>query len=123
LGDSTLYDYEWLEAALRAGYKGPRFGVSVEEATAWAALYTESNEYVAREYFNGAAATEIFPTNLQRVQGVDLEGQLSLDTIAKLLAFVARRNDESSKELTKRIKALEAEMGNLGKRLKSLAKN
>ena len=47
----------------------------------------------------------------------------SLDTIAKLLAFVARRNDESSKELTQRIKALEAEMGNLGKRLKSLAKN
>ena len=123
LGDSTLYDYEWLEAALRAGYKGPRFGISAEEAAAWTALYAESNEYVVREYFNGAAAKDIFPSNLQRVQGVDLEGQLSLDTIAKLLAFVARRNDESSKELVKRIKVLEAEMGNVGKRLRSLAKN
>jgi hypothetical protein len=120
LGDSTLYDYEWLEAALRAGYKGPRFGVSAEEAAAWNAFYAESNEYVAREYFGAAAANEIFQTNPPRVQGVDLEGQLSLDTVAKLLAFVARRNDESRKELMKRIKALEAQMGNLGKRLKEL---
>ena len=121
LGDSTLYDYEWLEAVLRAGYKGPRFGVSAEEAAAWNAFYAESNEYVAREYFNGAAAADIFPSTPQSSQGVDLEGQLSLDTVAKLLAFVARRNDESRKELTKRIKALETEMGNLGKRLKALA--
>jgi hypothetical protein len=118
LGESTLYDYEWLEAALRAGYKGPRFGISAEEATAWNALYAESNKYVAHEYFNGAAADEIFPANSQRVLGVDLEGQLSLDTVAKLLAFVARRNEESRKDLTKRIKALEAQVGNLGKRLK-----
>ena len=121
LGDSTLYDYEWLEAALRAGYKGPRFGVSAEEAAAWNSIYAESNEYVARQYFNGAPADEIFPANAQRVQGVDLEGQLSLDTVAKLLAFVARRNDESRKELTKRIKTLEAEMGHIGKRLKALS--
>jgi hypothetical protein len=121
LADSTLYDYEWLEAALRAGYKGPRFGVSAEEAAAWNAFYADSNAYVAREYFNGAAAADIFPSTSQSAQGVDLEGQLSLDTVAKLLAFVARRNDESRKELTKRIKALEANMGHIGKRLKELA--
>jgi hypothetical protein len=121
-GSTNIYDYEWLEAALRAGYKGPRFGISAEEAAQWRALYAESNDYVAREYFNGASADDIFPPNTQRVVGVDLEGQLSLDTVAKLLAFQARRYEEHRKDLTKRLKAVEAQLARLTSPAKAPAK-
>jgi hypothetical protein len=111
--DTNIYDYEWLEAALRAGYKGPRFGIGAEEAAQWRALYAESNDYVARTYFNRESADDIFPTNSQRVAGIDLEGQLSLDTVAKLLGFQARRHEEHHKDLTRRLKAVEAQLARL----------
>jgi hypothetical protein len=113
VGETSIFDYEWLEAALRAGYKGPRFGVSAEEAAAWRSIYAEGNQYVAREYFNGAMAEQVFPVDDQRVAGVDLEGQLSLETVAKLLAFHARRHEEHHKDLTRRLKAVEAQLAKL----------
>jgi hypothetical protein len=112
-GPTDIHDYQWLEAALRAGYQGPRFGVPAEEAAAWRSIYAESNEYAAREYFNGASAEDIFPNNDQRVVGVDLEGQLSLETVAKLLAFQARLHDEQHKELAQRLKAIESRLARL----------
>jgi hypothetical protein len=112
-GDTNIYDYEWLEAALHAGYRGPRFGISVEEAAEWRAFYAESNDYVARTYFNRQNADDIFPTNNQRVAGIDLEGRLSLETVIKLLAFQARRHEEHHKDLTKRLKAMEAQLAKL----------
>jgi hypothetical protein len=122
-GDTNIYDYEWLEAALRAGYKGPRFGITAEEAEEWRALYAESNDYVAREYFNRASADDIFPAKNERVVGVDLEGQLSLETVAKLMGFQARRSEEHRKDLAKRLKAVEAQLAKLTAPAKPPAKN
>jgi hypothetical protein len=113
LGPSGLYDYQWLEEVLRAGYVGPRFGVSADEIAAWRSFYAQSNDYVAREYFNGASADEIFPADTDRASGVDLEGQLSIETVARLLAFAVRRQENHRKEINQRLRAMEVQIANL----------
>jgi hypothetical protein len=113
LGPSGIYDYQWLEEVLRAGYVGPRFGVSADEVGAWRSLYVQSNEYVAREYFNGAASDQIFPADAQRANGVDMQGQLPLETVAKLLAFAVRRQENQRREINQRLRAIEVQMTNL----------
>jgi hypothetical protein len=123
LGQSGLYDYQWLEELVRTGYDGPRFGIGEDEAKAWHSFYLKSNDYVAREYFNGASADEIFPFAAQRVCGVDLEGQLSIDTITKLLSFAVRRGERERNHMQRRLHALEAQIANLSKQLKRPAKN
>jgi hypothetical protein len=117
LGNSGIYDYQWLDEVMRAGYAGPKFGVSADEAEAWRSLYDKSNTYVAREYFNASSATDIFPVNSQRTSGVDLEGRLTIETLAKLLAFAVRRDETQRKELHQRIRTLEQMIVNLGNRL------
>jgi hypothetical protein len=118
LGKSGIHDYQWLEELVRSGYSGPRFGVSADEATAWYSLYLKSNEYVAREYFGAAPVEEIFPPDPQRMSGVDLEGQLSIDTVAKLLSFAVMRQDSQYKALQRRIRALETQIADLSDQLK-----
>lgn len=118
LGNSGIHDYQWLEELVRAGYNGPRFGVTADEATAWYSLYLKSNEYVAREYFNGAPVEEIFPPDPQRMSGVDFEGQLSIDTVAKLLSFAARRDESQRSDLHRRLRALETQIANLSAQMK-----
>jgi 3-oxoacyl-ACP reductase-like protein len=116
-GGSGLYDYQWLEEALRAGYTGPRFGISAEEANQWRAIYRDSNEYAAREYFSGATADEIFPVSEDREPGVDLEGKLPIETLAKLLAFAVRRHEDYRKTTNERMRALERQIAALRARL------
>jgi hypothetical protein len=114
IGPTDIYDYQWLEDILRTGYVGPRFGVSADEVRAWQSFYAERNEYVAREYFGGVSAEEIFP-DPQRGIGVDLEEQLPVETVAKLLAFAVKRQEGHRTELEQRIRALEAQIASMRK--------
>jgi hypothetical protein len=117
LGNSGLYDYEWLEEALRSGYVGPRYGMSAEEADQWRAIYQASNEYTAREYFSGASIDTIFPAAADRDPGVDLAGQLPIETLAKLLAFAVQRHESYRKATEERMRALERQIAALRARL------
>jgi hypothetical protein len=117
LGNSGLYDYEWLEEALRSGYVGPRYGMSAEEADQWRAYYQASNEYAAREYFSGASVDKIFPAGADRDPGVDLTGQLPIETLAKLLAFAMQRHESYRKATEERMRALERQIAALRARL------
>jgi hypothetical protein len=113
LGNSGIHDYQWLEELVRSGYSGPRFGVSADEAAAWHSLYLKSNEYVAREYFNAAAVEDIFSPDPQRMSGVDLEGQLSIDTVVKLLSYAVMHDESRRNDLHRRLRALETQVANL----------
>jgi hypothetical protein len=113
LGDTGLYDYQWLEELVRTGYAGPKFGVSAEEAAAWRSFYKDSNEHVAREYFNGASADDIFPVDPQRLSGVDLEGKLTTETLVKIMAFAVRRDETFRKDTNQRLRILEQALANI----------
>jgi hypothetical protein len=99
-----------LEEALQNGYAGPRFGVGQDEASEWRALYQASNAYVAKEYFSGATVDEMFPRDPEGKPGVDLEGQLPIETVAKLLALAMKRDIQHRAKLEERLKALEAQL-------------
>lgn len=103
-GELGLADF--LEAVLQSGYVGPRFGVDPEEARTWHALYEGSNRYVAREYF-AASLEEIFPDSLSHKPGVDLEGKLPIETLAKLLALAIKRQEEYDNAIEQRLRSLE----------------
>jgi hypothetical protein len=104
---------ELLEEALQSGYAGPRFGVGEEEASDWRALYQASNAYVAKEYFSGATVDEIFPRDPERKPGMDFEGRLPVETVAKLLALVMKRDIQHRAKLEERLKALETQLATL----------
>jgi hypothetical protein len=108
---------DWLEDALRSGYSGPRFGVSSEEANEWRALYDSSNQQVAKEYFSAPTASDIFPPAGHPDRGSNSEGQLPVETLAKLLAFAVMREQKYRNEVDTRIRVLERELADFRARL------
>lgn len=110
LGELGLAGF--LEDAIRSGYVGPRFGVDPEEVRSWHALYEEANRYVAREYF-AASLEDIFPDSVSHKPGVDLQGNLPIETLAKLLALAIKRQEEHDNAIEQRLRSLEAYMTKL----------
>lgn len=111
-GELGLADF--LEEALRSGYVGPAFGVNPEEARTWQALYEGSNRYVAREYF-GASIEDVFPGSIHGKPGLDLEGRLPIESLAKLLALAIKRQQDHNKALDNRVRLLEMHIAELQK--------
>jgi hypothetical protein len=112
LGEFGAADF--LEAMMQAGYKGERFGIGLEEIRHWRAIYKESNEYVAREYFSAANDEAIFPT-ASADNGVDYEGRLPPETVARVLAFMLKDQQTLNRAANERLEALEKQVAALSK--------
>ena len=110
LGELGLADF--VEEAVRSGYVGPGFGVDPEEAKTWQALYEGSNRYVAREYFD-ASTEDVFPGSIYGRPGLDLEGNLPIESLAKILALAIKRHEDHNKAVDSRLRLLELHIAEL----------
>ena len=104
---------QFLYRLIQAGHPGPAFRISEDTARAIIALYETSNERVARDILRieGPLFPEYGSTG-ERV-GVDLFGQLPVETLAKVVAFGWKENFDT-------IASLKAEIADLKAAIKDL---
>ena len=108
MGEFGLHDF--LYRLMATGYKGPPFRMKEERARQIIALYEPSNERLAREVLG--SVEPLFPPygGSEEKAGVDLYGQLSIETLAKVVAFSIKESSETTRRMAAELNELRASL-------------